>query len=173
MQLNELMQYQQSVLELKNELRRYSNTSVFERTIESLYIRNPNSIDGVKRLPWNSVLLLKWKLCDEYASSGLAISLERLSNLVNKLHQLQVNVVDLQSSNPTLSLRPMLINQIFYQQSMDDHLENLTRLLTFFNGESVEAEYCREIFLESFGLTFQYFMFWQEVLFLIFRQAIT
>lgn len=157
MQLNELGRYQQSVSEIKTEINKYSNASVLMRTIESLYIKNPNSMHGYMRLPWNSVLLLKWRLCNEFSSSGGTLSLEKFVELVNRLHRLQSKTVDLKTDDPTLNLRPILINQIFYQQPIKEYLSNLTRLFMFFNEKTAEAECCRKIFHEHFGLEFSTF----------------
>lgn len=116
--------YVQKIDKFKRELSRYEHFSIIENLMAILISNKGSEIDILRRMPWLQLLFLKLALQGD--SGRRTINRGQLIALVNRLHSFQADAAQLDEGDVELKLRPMLMQQMWYQNS-DSHA-----LLTMF-----------------------------------------
>lgn len=120
-----LAKYRKKIDRLSVELSKYDHLSVVEAAFHSLLGDVSGEHRGMLRLPWLQLFLLKRALIGD--SGHRHMSKAKFSELANQLYRIQHIAADLNHPDFELALRPMLLQQVWYQQSDTHHIVNLLR----------------------------------------------
>ncbi|MGP9826882.1 hypothetical protein ACT048_20630 [Ectopseudomonas khazarica] len=122
--------YQREVKLICHELERYSHASVVEALVGALAMPKTEGQEALMRMPWTQYLLLKFSLIGVDGSEK--ISKERFSDLVNRLYDLQHLAVDFGVGSLEIAIRPMLLQQTWYQRAEVKLLRQIFRQSALF-----------------------------------------
>lgn len=119
---------------LSRELEGYDHITVIESAIKSLQAEKGDNVKMLKRLPWIQFFLLKIALL---APSGSKIMTpDKFNSYANKLYAMQLHASGIDSGNITLKLRPMLLQQLWYQAQKERTYLDFVRQSVFFSKKN-------------------------------------
>ncbi|WP_440780040.1 GapS1 family protein [Pseudomonas syringae] len=124
--------YKKKIQHLAKSLENYDHISVLEAWLSNLISdKDQKDVDLFKRLPWIQFFLLKLALLGK--SGPIKMSRDRFTRYANQLYSMQIDAAHgLEPDKVELLLRPMIVQQIWYQQKHDDILIALFRQRVFF-----------------------------------------
>ncbi|QVK31783.1 GapS1 family protein [Pseudomonas syringae] len=142
--------YKKKIQHLAKCLDSYDHISVLEAWLGNLISeRDQKDVDLFKRLPWLQFFLLKLALLGK--SGPIKMSRDRFIRYANELYSMQIDAVrGLESDKVDLLLRPMIVQQIWYQQKHEQILITLFRQRLFFLSAN---SWYPEQFLKHAGIT--------------------
>lgn len=111
--MSKKVSYAQKIDKLKIELSRYEHFSIIENLMAILISNKGDEIDILRRMPWLQLFFLKLALQGE--SGRRKINRGQLTALMNRLHSFQADAAQLDEGDIELKLRPMLMQQMWYQ----------------------------------------------------------
>jgi hypothetical protein len=119
---------------LSRELEGYDHITVIESAIKSLQAEKGDNVKKLKRLPWIQFFLLKISLL---SSSGSKIMTpNKFNRYANKLYAMQLHATGIDSGNVTLRLRPMMLQQLWYQTQKERTYLDFVRQSIFFSKKN-------------------------------------
>ncbi|WP_252271426.1 GapS1 family protein [Pseudomonas subflava] len=126
--------YQQEIRLISHELERYNHFSVISAAVGSLTADNSDRKKAIMRMPWVLLLLLKLALLGK--SGEKSMSREEYYGFSNRLYGIQHLASNLDAQTIELQLRPMLLQQLWYQRGDESALLSLFRQSLLLNGEN-------------------------------------
>ena len=140
------MDYTDKAKKLRNKLRRFKRLSVLRHVIDYLQIPEDGTFSTAKKMLWLPFLMIEWLFQVHEYSNAKTASKKQVMSLLNQMYDLQSEATQLDhSTNIDLTLRRMVIGQIWTQEDTKNHWFTLTRLYTLL----MDSEY-REYFESSF-----------------------
>lgn len=152
MLMNKKNSYVQKIDKFKKELSRYEHFSIIENFMAILISSKGDEIDVLRRMPWLQLLFLKLALQGE--SGRLKINRGQLISQMNRLYSFQADAAQLDDGDLELKLRPMLMQQMWYQNGESHALLTMFRQRLLFH--KANAWYGHK-FEEATGLTLDNF----------------
>lgn len=144
--------YDEEIKKIKLRLSKFTSTSVFLAALSHLH-NAALSDEPSKGMPWTILFVLKLAML-EGKEKGKEISQSQFNDIANKLFNIQHLACDISEGNIMLKLRPMLLQQSWYQQSTTDNCITLLRQMHWFTIRN--NNHSRE-FKKSYGVTLESF----------------
>lgn len=144
--------YQRNIAKLISELAGYDHVSVIEAAVNSLISKRADGVDTWRRLPWIQFFLLKLALLGESGAKKMGVA--EFNRFANRLYSVQSDAAGLSASSVQLQLRPMILQQMWYQRDMETTTVALIRQRLFFIGKN---EWYALEFEKRTGLKLNYF----------------
>ncbi|MBD9415912.1 hypothetical protein IB234_15220 [Pseudomonas sp. PDM16] len=129
-QNSSLTRYQREINLIREELARFTHVSVIEALVAGLAMPKENQRAVLMRMPWAQFFLLKLALTGP--GGKRVITQPVFSDIATRLYNLQHLAVDFSNSNIMIEVRPMLMQQSWYQRSELDLLRQILRQRMFF-----------------------------------------
>lgn len=140
--------YKKSIRKIKQELSNYNPLSSLSCAIDYLN-EHKNSKKAFETMPWIIQFVIKLAMINGNAHKR-DITKHELLTIANKLFHMQSVAADLSGHNIHGNLRPMLLQQLWYQRDLTEDLRSMIRQLNWFNEDT---PYYSEQFYEITGLT--------------------
>lgn len=143
-----LVQYQKKLKSLKSELSRYNPISIMNQGMSYLGSFK-DSPTPASSMPWLTMFLIKLAMI-EGNTENPNISPEEFLRLGNMLYKMQHLAANLDHSDPIIKLRPMIMQQAWYQRPSHLDLYTLIRQIVWF---SEQGDYYSKNFERLTGLS--------------------
>lgn len=125
--------YSYKVKALSRELAGYDHFTVIEAAFKNLQVEKADKKDMLQRLPWLQFFLLKLALLAPSGNKRMDAS--TFARLANKLHRLQFEASGLAGGDVVLKLRPMMLQQLWYQAQKEHTYLDFIRQGAFFSRD--------------------------------------
>ncbi|WP_347783746.1 GapS1 family protein [Pseudomonas kurunegalensis] len=112
--MNNKASYALKIEKLKQELSQFEHFSIIEAFLSVLISNKGGDIDTLRRMPWLQLFFLKLALQGE--SGRRKMNKGQLVALMNRLYSFQADAAQLDEGDLELNLRPMLLQQMWYQK---------------------------------------------------------
>ncbi|QTT83059.1 hypothetical protein HUT29_17745 [Pseudomonas chlororaphis] len=99
---------------VKEQLSRYSHSSVLDCTLKHLGLRGESIAEEISMMPWIVMFLLKVALLGP--SGDKEIDGREFNRIANDIFHLQSAAADLESGSIELKIRALLLGQMLYQK---------------------------------------------------------
>ncbi|MDB6446111.1 hypothetical protein PII47_22180 [Pseudomonas sp. 21TX0197] len=126
--------YREEINSLIRELEEHDHFSVIEATLNNLATSETDQKKALMRMPWTQFLLLKLALMGN--SGSKKITLSRFNHYANRLYSIQIHAAGLEADSIIRQLRPMLLQQLWYQKNADSTLLTIFRQSVLFCGKN-------------------------------------
>lgn len=125
--------YSLKVKALSRELSGYDHFTVIEAAFKNLQIEKADKKQMLQRLPWLQFFLLKLALLAPSGSKRMDV--KTFTKFANRLYRLQFEASGLGSGDVVLKLRPMLLQQLWYQAQKEQTYLDFIRQSVFFSRD--------------------------------------
>lgn len=144
--------YHSEITKIRRELSAYRPDSFLKHVVEHLHwsqTQNPPIIG----MPWTCLFLLKLAM-QESSGNGRDMAKAEFGILANKLHKIQHLACPIADGNIQLMLRPMILQQAWYQGEVVSDVKTMTRQIIWYSDE--DSPYNKKFF-ETYGLSLRNF----------------
>jgi len=126
--------YKTSIRKIKEELYEFNPLSSLSTAIEYLN-EHKDAKEPFQAMPWIILFVLKLAMINGN-NNGKTISKKAFLKTANKLFNMQSLAADLSSGNFQGELRPMLLQQQWYQRDLNEDLRSMVRQLLWFDSDN-------------------------------------
>jgi len=159
--------YQRGAASIQRDLSRYNYVSFVEQAI--VYLSSDLGTENYRKQPWIIALGLKWS-CVHGRHGTRLLEQKTFIAFCNRIYRLQAHAAavpqggragraefDINKNSSLLVLRPLLLNQYWYQKPSDDGLLYLARCHKLMCTKPVAQSYVAQEFQSKVGLSLDAF----------------
>lgn len=125
--------YDKRLRAIKRELSFFRADSILNRTLSHLHWGQTNDVPG-GGMPWLAFFMLKLGML-EGKDEGRDMSVIEFNNIMEKLYKLQGAACSIEVGGVELKLRPMFLQQEWYQRNLVEEIKSLVRQSIWFTNE--------------------------------------
>lgn len=141
--------YDKKIREIKSALGCYSRASVLR--VAAVYLHESRVLaDPIARMPWLVMFLIKLSMLGGGCGGRDVMGMDKFYSLMNKLLDIQHLAADIYGGDLMLRVRPMVLQQSWYQGSTEVDVNRVFRQMHWFSG--VDDFYCKR-FEEISGIS--------------------
>lgn len=144
--------YHKKIESIRKRLVLYRPDSVLKNVLDHVHWSDTNKAPALG-MPWIVFFLLKLAM-QESKGQRREITKGEFSNFANELYHMQALAIPIGQNNPHLVLRPMILQQAWYQGSVQDDIRTLTRQMLWF--AKTGSPYAKQ-FKITYGLSLEHF----------------
>jgi len=144
--------YSNKISKVRKKLRSYRADSVLQKVYDHLHwsgVNNPPALG----MPWIVLFLLKLAM-QECRGDGKIITSAQFAALANELFHMQGLAIPIGPGNPHLLLRPMILQQAWYQGEVLTDVKAMTRQMAWYAQPGSPYD---DKFTKTYGLTLEHF----------------
>lgn len=144
--------YSHRLKALARELAGYDHFTVIESAFKSLQYKKTGDVKQLMRLPWVQFFLLKLALLAP--AGGKKMNAIQFNKFANRLYAMQLHASGIDAGDAVLKLRPMLLQQLWYQRRQELTYLDFARQEVLF---SVGNSWYRKEFKRATGIELSVF----------------
>ncbi|MBF8803504.1 GapS1 family protein [Pseudomonas asiatica] len=144
--------YSNKISKIRRKLRSYRADSVLQKVYDHLHWSGTNNPPALG-MPWIVLFLLKLAM-QECRGDRKIITSAQFTALANELFHMQGLAIPIGPGNPHLLLRPMILQQAWYQGEVLADVKAMTRQMAWYAQPGSPYD---EMFKKNYGLTLEHF----------------